>query len=841
MTVLYQPFDGGGANGAAIDWSDSEAVGAPVYGYTDGAGTFTYTTDSPIRGATSARILKPAGTGVAALICTLGGGVTAVRSHVYLRVPTGIPTDGFQVVNVQSGHALHVMLKADGSVTFESWGTLVGTAAPAGTLPAAGTLIRVAVGVTSGGTASAAIYAGQAATPLWQTSGASGVTGDLSEFQVGAMWTSSAGTALDLTVDDLRVETGTAAPMLPPEVLPESTTWVREPVGWRRLSQPDAVQEGYTPPSTVGALPPGTQTYPAPGAALYVSPTGNDTSGIGTAAAPYATIAKALTVASAGATIVLRAGNHRVGVAPPTNPASYNVTTMWAGQTGDVANLTIQAYPGEAAWLDGSTVHTGWTKVGAVWEKPLVLSHDRSPTGTYGNDDYTDPNWRYINTDHPYAAWPERVWVDGVELTQVANRAEVTAGRFCVEGTTGGTGNKLFTSSKYVIGTDPTAKEVRVAELATCMSSTGSGFTLRGVGIRRYAGSVSQRGVFKLRHADCRIENVTFEDLSAIGITLFEAHRSVLQNLTVRRVGMNGIEGTESDDLILDRLDVTDCNRQGFNYAPEAGGIKLTHMRRPVIRNSAIYRCACSGIWLDESVSQGVIHSCDVQWVDNIGIVSELSGGTTVANCFIGATGADCVNIFNTSGAVRVWNNTLTRPGRLSAYGRCLSITADDRAPLKAGSVGLDPRFGFPHPDGVDALTVDVTVKNNILGPSTAQGLLWNEDFQVNSGNARSYTAFGIKSNNNVHVVRRGKPDWKWVLSSAGAASPTILWDLGDLTSRGLDTASAALLDDYAADLAGKQTTRAAAERPTGAPLPADVAGFVGAAAGATSVVGAVR
>ena len=843
MTVFYQGFDGG-ANGATINWDSTEPNGSPISEYYPSGGTGKFTTTNPIRGTASAVVSTAAGQNTAQIAYGMPTGTTTVRAHVYMRVPATLATDGQFLLAVNASRQVHVVARADGQLRLESWGTLIGTASGAGTLPAAGTIIRVALTVISGGNVTAAAYVGHSTTPIWTTTGPSGITGDISEVQAGIPWTHTPAAPLTVTVDDFRVDT-TGSGLLPPEVVPQTATqktWVREPVGWRRLGQEDAVEERWTPPAYLGALPPGQQNYTVPDGAIHVSPTGSDTTGTGRVDAPYATITKALTVATSGGTIALRGGNHHVGVAMRPDGSSGTAWPVWAGITADIPSLTIMGYPGEAAWLDGSSTVTGWTKVGAVWEKALTITLDRSPTGTSGADDYQAENWQYVNPARPYAARPERVWIDGVEQKQVADRASVVPGTFAVEGTAAPGNKYVFTSSKYILGTDPTGKTVRVVDLSTSISSTGGGFTLRGVGVRRYGAGVAQRGALKLRHTNSVIDNVTIEDCSALAVTFYQAHNARLTGVTVRRSGLLGIEGTESDDITIDWCVITDCNRQGFNYAPESGGVKLTHMRRPTVSRTAVYDCAGTGIWLDESVSNAVVHSCDIHWCDNNGIMSELSGGTTIANCAVTAPGSDGINIFNVSGKVRIWNNTVSRPGRLSQFGRCVSIVADDRAPLKAGSVGLDPRYGFPHPDGLDALTVDVTVNNNVLGPSPSQGFLWNDDYNRSAGNGRDWSKFGIKANSNVYVIRRDKPDWKWVLSNAGSADPTILWSLSDLRSRGIDTTSTIVTGlDYGSDINAAPTTATINAKPAGQPIPADIAALIGAPTGSTTTIGAAR
>jgi hypothetical protein len=77
---------------------------------------------------------------------------------------------------------------------------------------------------------------------------------------------------------------------------------------------------------------------------LWVSPSGSD-SAAGTKAAPYATIAKALSTVKAGQTIVLRGGTYK-----PT--ASLKVITSGTS----AKRITIGSYAGETAVIDGSKI-----------------------------------------------------------------------------------------------------------------------------------------------------------------------------------------------------------------------------------------------------------------------------------------------------------------------------------------------------------------------------------------------------------------------------------------------------------------------------------------------------
>ena len=113
------------------------------------------------------------------------------------------------------------------------------------------------------------------------------------------------------------------------------------------FGSPDMKSPGVADAAEVGTTV-GTAQYPVPAGAVVVSPSGND-SAAGTAAAPYRTLTKAASAAAAGATIVLRAGTYHESV------AVYK-------------RVTIQSWPGETVWLDGSVPVNDWAASGGRWK-----------------------------------------------------------------------------------------------------------------------------------------------------------------------------------------------------------------------------------------------------------------------------------------------------------------------------------------------------------------------------------------------------------------------------------------------------------------------------------------
>jgi hypothetical protein len=148
--------------------------------------------------------------------------------------------------------------------------------------------------------------------------------------------------------------------------------------------------------------------YPIPTGALFVAPNGRDTNA-GTQAAPFLTLTHAVAVAPSGATIVLRAGTYRERV-----PNIYR-------------KVTIQPYPHEHVWLNGSVVVSGfgYHPSNGFWSHAWTstLCHTCYPASAI------DPNY-------PAAGLPDQVFFDGTPLQQVSAPTALRAGEFYVDLTT---------------------------------------------------------------------------------------------------------------------------------------------------------------------------------------------------------------------------------------------------------------------------------------------------------------------------------------------------------------------------------------------------------------------
>ena len=124
---------------------------------------------------------------------------------------------------------------------------------------------------------------------------------------------------------------------------------------------------------------------------------------------PFELWREALVVAPSSGTIVLRGG-------------AYNE------QVAVYKTVTIQNYPGEEVWLDGSTAVKGWVKDGTRWRHDgWTTRFDHSPTYTKGAPDLTIKDWQFVNTTTaPMAAHPDQLWINGGRQKQAASLSALT-------------------------------------------------------------------------------------------------------------------------------------------------------------------------------------------------------------------------------------------------------------------------------------------------------------------------------------------------------------------------------------------------------------------------------
>lgn len=513
-------------------------------------------------------------------------------------------------------------------------------------------------------------------------------------------------------------------------------------IGTRRL-QRTHFRTG-NPTDGAGSVAVGAAAYAVPGDAIYVATSGNDTTGTGAIGAPYKTLAKGLTAAVAGKTIVLRAGSYHEG---GSNHLSANGIQIFKN------NITIQNYPNEAVWFDGSQTQTGWTQSGATWSIPWTKVFDHSPTSSSGAADGSTPGWQWINANYPCAPFPEQVFIDDVPQTQVDSLAACTAGTFFVQGTTT---NMIFTPTALHIGTDPAGKTVAISDLHNFLN-LGNGFTgltIRGVGIRRYGNALPQYGCLRFDGdgfiaTNGLLENVVMEDIATAAFESNACGGNTLRNVTFRRAGYRAIGGHHSDNLTLDKVLIEECNSQNFNSSPDSGCIKITQSQHVTLKNSILRNSKCKGMWFDMSVYDMSVYSNDFIDLKDTCAFFEISGTGVCANNLFVNCPAEAIKVNNTDN-MEVWNNTIVNCANLSLKlspdtsnlgngdRRPLAVYQEMRRPANT-SYGDDSRYPYPDVRYTTYMTWvigDITINNNIVAdnPANAYAAFCIDDQNIASG-----------------------------------------------------------------------------------------------------------
>ena len=494
--------------------------------------------------------------------------------------------------------------------------------------------------------------------------------------------------------------------------------------GLGTLAPASAATAPYRAADRAGAMAIGSAGYAIPAGAVFASNSGSD-SAPGTLSKPVRTIARALAVAPAGGTVVLRGG-------------LYHETVTVSKK------VTIQNYPKEGVWLDGSVPVSGWVKSGTAWAMSgWTRRFDASVGFTKGDRDGTSPGWQYVNPSYPMAAHPDQLYVNGKQQRQVASRAKVVAGTFFLD---------TATSTMYM-GSNPTGLNIRGTTLAKAMSIRAAGTTVRGIGIRRYAPSIWHIGAVTVESPGVRLENVSIEDSATIGLGVI-ASDAVLNRVNVLRAGLLGIHAATADRIQLLSSRIDGNNWERFNSAPVSGGFKAGRSRGVLVKYSSISNNLGHGYWSDVSVYDTRLLSSNFVKNRATGIFLEISARGTVVNNLVDGNGAEGIKVNNTS-TVLIYNNTVVRNARP------INIVQDSRTKANT-SYGDDTRY--PNDPEMTWLVGPVTVRNNIIGlPNTAGNcVLCVEDYT----HQRTAAQMGVTSNGNVfNRINSGDPDWLTVWS----------------------------------------------------------------------------
>ena len=652
------------------------------------------------------------------------------------------------------------------------------------------------------------VYPATAAAPAWQIATIDSSSARLTA--AGAVgvraYASSSTPAQAVGFDDLLVTaaltiTPSATPLPTPTVAPTPTPSASASPGPTTPSDPGIPAGGSSGLTVgtrhqVGAVPIGQARYPVPPGAVFASASAAS-GGDGTAARPFASIQSAIDKAPNGGTVTMRAGVY------------HETLTVPKGK-----RLTIQAYPSEAVWLDGSSPLTGWTASGGQWFAPWRGEFDTSPSFTKGASDGSAPGWKWLDPAYPMASHPEQVWMDGVALRQVGTRQQLSAGTFFVDAA----------ADRLYLADNPTGRSVRASDLQKAVSLRGDGTVLRGIGIRKFAPSIWMMGALTAEGVGVTIENVVIQESSTIGMWVTAGGVSV-RDVTLASNGLLGMGATYADGLTAERVLAVDNNTEHFNMAPVAGGVKISRTRDISIRSSAFLRNRGTGLWLDESVFDARVVGNDT--ISNVGhgFAFEISQAIDVFDNLVLDNQGNGVKI-NDTGDVRFWNNTVI------GGARTINIVQDSRDARDPSVPGHDPRRTIPDPT-MNWLVRNIAIRNNIIGSSTGNCTLCVEDYSYRY----SATQLNITSQGNL-LQRKAAAAPTWLVIWPGAAGkPGVFTTLPAFASATGQERGSVLVDGQpVTDASGRLALAPSTAPPLGNVVPNDIADAMGAARGSKSV-----
>ncbi len=587
---------------------------------------------------------------------------------------------------------------------------------------------------------------------------------------------SSGSPAMDVRVDDVSVGGITTDPAPTPTPTP---TPASPPTPAATATTAASTTSG----ATAGSVPVGSTMYTVPTNAVYAAAKGNRT-GIGSSKDPYGSAAYAIEKAPNGATIVLRGGTYRESV-----------------YVGFNRKLTIQSYPGEAVWFDGSSPISGWRKSGSTWVTNWTYTFDRRISFNAGLDETS----RFTDSRNPVAGYPEQVWIDGTPLRQVGSAKDVTIGTFFAD----------TSAKRLVIEADPSGRRVEASTLTRAIQVQGKGTTLRGFGVQRYATTLNMMGTVTAEVDGITLENLVVRDNATVGVYAWNDNQT-LNKVTVTGNGMLGIGVNGTHNLRITNSVVSGNNTQAFKPAPVSGGMKLSKVNSAVVAGNVVDDNDSAGIWFDVSSYDIKVTGNRVTGNSTTGVQVEISEKAIIADNYI--SGNDIGLQLSNSGSVQVWNNAI------DGAKRALSFTQDKRRQEVASLASTIPW-----------VMKDITLRDNAISySSTGSCPMLTQDYsQKMYGNN-----FGLSLDGNVyHRASSSAPSnfACWANGTAGTRSFKTLAEFSSFTGNDKRSALWEGSPIMGSDLKLVSAVLSAPEA-TAYGLPADVAAAIGQSAGTTRV-----
>ncbi len=548
------------------------------------------------------------------------------------------------------------------------------------------------------------------------------------------------------------------------------------------------VVNGYEVPTIADS------NYAIPSGALFVAPNGNDAN-IGTLTAPKKTLHNAVAAAASGATIVMRAGTYRESIGMVTK------------------RLSIQPYPHEQVWFDGSVIATGFARSGTAWKRHWTSTMCATCFLSAG-----------IDPAYPAAGSPEQVFIDGSPVHEVLTASGLTPTSFWLD----------RTSATLWLGGDPSGHIVNVVqqEYFANFATPAAGSSLRGIGIERFGAHYNTDipAMVIASGSNIQFDRDTFAWSSTRGIAVFATSPSLTNNLFVNN-GMNGVLANAADNLMFSGNRVSASNIEHFSIAAAStavvAAVKITSTRGATVKNNTFADNYATGLWLDiSSTLIKVVHNTSTRNSSH-GFAIELGADVIVADNVSAHNGRDGIRISG-SNRVEVWGNTVLDNG----YAQ-IGVYEDPRVNTNAATVALGATWN----------TASVRVANNvaIAGPTSTRPAFYS--FDLNAPAQRTTFTMVSADDHNLwgrtsSTVTKYAASLQRTLTTKGTYTAFAAWQAGsgrETLSRFAD--NTALTTIFVNPNAKLYTLAATAPKVAATTLPANVAAALGTT---TAKIGAV-
>lgn len=528
--------------------------------------------------------------------------------------------------------------------------------------------------------------------------------------------------------------------------------------------------------------------YPIPSGAFFVASDGSETN-TGREVTSPCSLNKALSIAPAGSTIILRHGTYRTSAVIRKK-------------------LTLQPYPNEKVWFKGSIVliDSNWVAEGSIWR---VDNWNYSFPSNLGSE--------YIDPQYPLAGYRDMVFINDAPLKQVGTKPEVALGKFFVDSIN----KKLYIGSNPVRSyVEATTRLDGITFQNTSTSNNGSDSVLRGLGFAHYANAGIGVGAARVT-----LENNTSIYNGIEGASFWGggvAVDCIIRGNTFSYNGRKGLSGSRAHRMLLENNLISYNNIERFDTRWDAAGIKVVKTDGLVWRNNLVANNFASGMWFDISSTNSTVVKNIVRNNERYGIFMELSHLAIIASNLV-YDNASGIHLTNSS-AAQIYNNTLAQNGH--------NLHIDDQP-------GRRNTEESEIASGATWVARDNVVKNNLMS-SPSSRFSDTLQFQATCENASAYFMFGygydaINNNGYYRPTIPGKRSFRWRVSSQNKAhdqmslfqldtgyEDTSLW-IGDMSPNPLFVDET--LNDY-------RLREDAPARGRGVPLPADVAEALNVQAG---------